>query len=284
MAGLLAGPTSTFVDLKPSCIYDSLLGTLRWQKARAMLRRMLLIGLLAVVAVLLCAAGGMYWAVTSAQPYYEAELQKPREVLRESSRQLESRFTTLHSDLQSQGTWQTVISADELNGWLAYKLPESFPDLLPEEVRDPRVAITAQDVILAARSNLGGVNAVVSVFVEPFVTDEGDLAVQLNQVLAGSLPIPTTDVIHRLSRATRRAGLPIRWTQSDGKTVMIVANELWNSEENQNRTLDAVELADGEMFLSGRTEVVDDGPSEVEIAAQEFDDATHWRDTSVIGR
>lgn len=249
-----------------------------------MIKRVLLIGLLAVIAVVLCAASGMYWAVTSAQPYYEAELQKPREVLRESSRQLESRFTALHSDLQSQGIWQTVISADELNGWLAYKLPESFPDLLPEEVRDPRVAITEQEVIMAARSNLGGVDAVVSVFVEPFVTDGGDLAVQLNQVLAGSLPVPTTDLIQRLSRATRRAGLPIRWTQSDGKTVMIVAHKLWDSEENQHRTLDAIELADGEMFLSGRTEVIEAEPTDLELAAEDLGEGTRWQDNSVIGR
>lgn len=221
-----------------------------------MIKRLLLFALLAVVGVVVCVGGGMYWAVTTAQPYYHVALQQPPEVLQESSRQLENRFSTLHSDLQSQGTWHTVVSADELNGWLAYKLPESFPDVLPKEIRDPRVAITAEQVIFAAKSELAGVEAVVSVFVEPFVTDDGDLAVELQQVLAGSLPVPTADLIDRVARGTRRAGLPIRWTQSEGKTVMIVARELWDTEQTQHRTLDALELAEGEMFLSGSTETV----------------------------
>lgn len=222
-----------------------------------MIKRLLLLGLLLVAGLVVSVAGGMYWAVTSAQPYYQVALEKPPEVLQENSRQLESRFATLHNDLQNEGTWQTVISADELNGWLAFKLPESFPDMLPEEVRDPRIAITERHLIFAAQSELAGVDAVVSVFVEPFVTANGDLAIQLDQVLAGSLPVPTADMIDRVAQATRRAGLPIRWTKSDDKVVMIVARELWDTDEAQHRTLGAIELSDGEMFLSGRTDVVE---------------------------
>lgn len=221
-----------------------------------MIKRLLLLGLLLVVGLTVVVTGGMYWAVSSTQPYYAAALQQPPEVLQESSRQLETRFTTLHSDVQTHGTWQTVVSADELNGWLAFKLPESFPKLLPKEVRDPRIAITPSEVILAARSEMAGVEAVVSVFVEPFVTEDGDLAIALHQVLAGALPVPTKEIIDRVSFATRRAGLPIRWTQSDGKAVMIVARALWDTKEHQHRTLEAIQLADGEMFLSGRTEEV----------------------------
>ncbi len=178
-------------------------------------------------------------------------------MLQEGSRQLESRFTTLHSDLQSQGRWQTVVSADELNGWLAYKLPESFPDMLPKEIRDPRIAITQQHVILAARSELAGVDAVVSIFVEPFVTEDGDLAIQLDQVLAGALPVPTSDMVARVALRHWRARLPIRWTQNNGKTVMIVARELWDREKAQHRTIDTIELAVGEVFLTGRTEAIE---------------------------
>jgi hypothetical protein len=72
------------------------------------------------------------------------------------------------------GEWRTVISADELNGWLATKLPEAFPELLPKSIRDPRVAITPDAVFLAAQSTIAGVDTVVSVEVEPFVTTDGD--------------------------------------------------------------------------------------------------------------
>lgn len=221
-----------------------------------MIKRLLLLSFAVLVVAILFGAGSMYWAVTSAQPHYVAALEEPAESLQESSRQLESRFTTLTSDLQSEGEWQTVITASELNGWLAFKLPESFPDMLPEEINDPRIAITPDMLVAAARSDVAGVDAVISVMVEPYVTEDGDLAVELKQVLAGSLPVPTKELVDRLRRATRRARLPIRWTQSGGNTVMIVAREIWDTDETQHRVLEAIELADGEMFLSGRTERV----------------------------
>ncbi|QDU57722.1 hypothetical protein [Aeoliella mucimassa] len=218
-----------------------------------MLKRIILLAILGVILVLGIGAGSMYWAVTSTQPYYELALEQPVEVLEESSRQLENRFTTLTSDVQAEGEWQTVISAQEVNGWLAFKLPESFPNLLPQEVQDPRVTITADDLILAARAHKSGMDVVISVYLEPFVTEEGDLAVEIKQVLAGSLPWPTKELVDQLGRESNRVGLPVRWTQSDGNTVMIVEHGLWDTEDAQQRVLEAIELADGEMFLSGRT-------------------------------
>ncbi|WP_442482260.1 hypothetical protein [Aeoliella sp. SH292] len=222
-----------------------------------MIKRIVLLVLLVAITVLLLGTGGAYWAVSSAEPRYVAALEQPPEMLEESSRQLESRITTLSSDLQSEGNWQTVVSADELNGWLAYKLPESFPELLPKEIRDPRVVITPSEVVLAARSEVAGIDTVVSVIVEPYVTEEGDLAIELRQVLAGALPVPTKDIIDRLRRATARAGLKLRWTQNGGNTVMIIGREMWDTEDTQHRVLEALELADGEMFLSGKTEEVE---------------------------
>lgn len=222
-----------------------------------MIKRLLLLAFAVLILAIAAVAGSIYWAVTSAQPHYIAALEEPTESLEASSRQLESRFTTLTSDLQSRGKWQTVITASELNGWLAFKLPESFPDMLPEEIHDPRITILPDTLVAAARSEIAGVKAVVSVMVEPYVTEDGDLAVELKQVLAGSLPVPTKELVDRLTRATRRARLPILWTQSGGNTVMIIAREMWDTDNGQHRVLEAIELTDGKMFLSGRTEQVE---------------------------
>lgn len=242
-----------------------------------MIKRVILLVLLSVVTVLLLGAGSMYWAVTSSQPHYMAALKEPAEVLEEGSRQLESRFTTLSSDLELEGDWRTVVSDHEVNGWLAYKLPESFPNLLPKEIRDPRVAITPNQLILAARSDVAGVDTVVSVLVEPYVTEDGDLAIELQQVLAGMLPVPTKDIVDRLQRGVRRAGLPIRWTRNGPNTVMIVDRELWDRDISQHRTLEAIELAEGEMFLTGRTE-------EVQVEEVQVEEVETAREPVVPGR
>lgn len=226
-----------------------------------MLKRLLLVSLLVCIAFLLGGAGGVYWAMTSTQPYYTNALAQDPAILEAHSRQLESRITALHSDTQTEGQWRTVVAADEINGWLALKLPESFPDLLPSAIRNPRTAITPNAVIVAAQSDVAGVETVVSVVVDPYVTEEGDLAIEINQVLAGALPVPNKEVIERLTVATRQAQLPIRWTQNAGRSVMIVARSLWENGDRQQRVLEAIELAEGELFLSGRTETVEKQPT-----------------------
>lgn len=221
-----------------------------------MMKRIVLLVALAALVIVVGVAGSMYWAVTSDQQYYVAALERTPATADESSQQLESRFSVLAGDVQSVGKWQTVLTDAEVNGWLAYKLPESFPDLLPEEIRDPRVAITPESVILAARSNVAGVETVVSVFVEPYVTEEGDLALELQQVLAGALPIPTKEILEKVRRATQRMELPIRWTRDGANAVMIVDRELWDSAVEQHRVLEAIELGEGELFLTGQTDEV----------------------------
>lgn len=222
-----------------------------------MWKRLLVLGLLVVVAVVASGLAGVYWAVTTAQPFYQQALEQDPVEQQTKSQELESRFTTLHSDLQSQGEWRTAIAADEINAWLATKLPESFPNMLPEQVREPRIAISAEEVKLAALSDVSGVETVLSVAFEPFVTDDGDLAIELRQVLAGALPMPSQNIVQRLAIATKRMNLPIHWTQNQGNAVMVLERRLWDTESGENRVLNAIELAEGELFLTGYTELIE---------------------------
>ncbi len=217
-----------------------------------MLKRIVLLGVLGLLLVIGATLGSMYWAVTTAQPYYLQALEQPTDQLEEGSRQLENRLTTFTSDVQSRGEWQTVVTAQEMNGWLAVKLPESYPEVLPDHVRNPRVSITPDDFILAAQFEKSGLQVVISLYVEPFVTEEGDLAVEVKKVSAGSMPWPTKEVVDEIAKFTKP--LPIGWTQSNGNNVMIIDHSIWDTDLTQQRVLEAVELADGEMFLSGYTE------------------------------
>lgn len=226
-------------------------------------KRLVLIGLLGAIVALAVSVGGLYMAVSTAQPYYQTALLQAPELLEEQSQKLESRLTALHNDATETGQWESVVSAEELNGWLATKLPEAFPNLLPKNLRDPRIAITPDAIYLAARSDVAGVDTVVTVVVEPFVTAEGDLAIELRQVLAGMLPLPSKEIIDKLVEATRSLELPIRWTQNGGNSVVVVERRLWDTDDQQHRRLEAIELAEGELFLSGRTEKVGGGQQAV---------------------
>ena len=219
--------------------------------------RIILKWLAGTMAVALLAAGGTTWwaysAVTQPPDFYQQILDADPEQMAEGSRQLESRVSALVSDAQKPGTWQSTITAEEMNGWLAVKLPESYPDLLPSEIKDPRVALSPEAFRLACRTQFGRVESVVTLALDAYVTDQNVLAIEIKTAHAGTLPLPTAPIAKDLAAGTAKTDLPVRWTQSGGQHVMLVDIDGWGDDTDEVRRLERVELADGALFLSGVT-------------------------------
>lgn len=192
-------------------------------------------------------------ALARAVPFYvEALASDPAEMER-ASRELESRLAAVYSEAQKTGRWHATFTAEQINSWLAVELPNSFPDLLSQDFRDPRVAISAEGVSLGFQTKVAGVETVIAVVTDMFVDEHGLLAIQLRSVQAGSLPLPTKDIVDRTQRAIKRSRLPCHWSQSTGDPVLLVNVSELVSGEHQQRELETVELHDGEIYLAGYT-------------------------------
>ena len=50
-------------------------------------------------------------------------------------------IAAIESAVNTPGRWQTTITAEEINGWLAVDMVKNHPKLLPPTFHDPRVAI-----------------------------------------------------------------------------------------------------------------------------------------------
>ena len=79
------------------------------------------------------------------------------------------------------------------------------------------------------------------------------VGIQLHNVTAGSLPIPIGTLIDEINTYAEKANLPLRWQQRDGDPVALITVPSEGPEIEGVIRIDALELKDGEILLSGET-------------------------------
>jgi len=212
--------------------------------------RIAAIGALVVTATLLAAFGAAYYAARQVRPFYEQALNTEPAVLEQGSRELESRATALYSDVKQVGRWKALFTTEQINGWLATQLTENAKGALPENIRDPRIAIARDVLTLGFRTSSGGVETVISVDAAAKVTEHGAVAIQLISVKAGNLPLPVLQLADELAAACKKLNLPVRWTRQDDKPVALV-----EIRTKESVFVDAIQLDEGQLYVAGHTEM-----------------------------
>jgi len=208
------------------------------------------------VGLILLVMAGMFALYTATQHVPEAYTQAMRvdpikqekdsdEMLRQAS--------ALTGELQKEGRWQVLFTAEQINGWLAVDMVENHPELVSPEFADPRVAITPQSVTIFGRITRGGQESVASLVIEPYLSENNELGLRIRDIRAGSVPLPLGRVLDTMSTSAGNAGYQMRWLKADGDPVsLITIPEL--SDGGRIITVDTLRLGDGEVFLSGETE------------------------------
>lgn len=167
----------------------------------------------------------------------------------------------LHNQSTKPGRWQAEFTDEQINAWLATILPRNHPRALPAEIRDPRVKITEQGVQVAWRHQTERFQTVVSLSGRVYLTDKpNQVALRLQGVHAGWIPLPLDQVLRRVREAARQQGVDLLWSQQDGDPVAMcrVPARLERYPDREIR-LESVELAPGRVRLAGQTERVAGG-------------------------
>lgn len=217
---------------------------------------------LAVVALAGVAAGVSFFAAYRASQhvpeFYEKAIARQPESQAEASHELVKQVFDLRNDVNQVGQWKAVFTDEQINGWLAADLPAKFPDALPKEIHDPRVAIDPQQAQIACRYESSKTSTVVSLALEIHLTDEPNVvAVRIRQARAGLLPLPVKQGLDKITAAARAAGIPLRWVQKDGDPVALITVPAEHEQYSQRLLrLETIELRSGEVFLSGQTEAI----------------------------
>jgi hypothetical protein len=219
--------------------------------------RIAAVSLAATAAVVVFALWAVYRAAQQVRPFYQQALELDPAALERGKEELESRATALYSDARQAGTWRALFTDEQINGWLALQLADRSTGRtgeLTRAMREPRIAIAPNLLTLGFTTTQGGVDTVVSVDGSVFLTDEGDVAVRLMKVQAGTLPLPMALVADQIAAGCRQLSLPVLWTHDDGRPVAIIRIRNVDDSHSWRLTLDSIELNEGELYVAGHTD------------------------------
>ncbi len=154
--------------------------------------------------------------------------------------------------MNRHGPWHVVITAEEINGWLAVDLRKNHPNALPASVHDPRVVIEPNEVTVACRYDRGGVDSVLSLTLQPYVPEPSVVALRIVRGRAGMLPVPLKNVLDGISKGAAEMQLRLRWAQVGSDPVALIS--LPDDDADRVVRIKSLELRKGEIDVSGLTE------------------------------
>lgn len=209
----------------------------------------------AIVGVAAVLAGvallGLFLAARYEPAFYCEAMETDPSVLEEGSDAMLRQAASLASAVKKDPHWESLITADQINGWLAVDMVKNHPNALPPTLSDPRVAIDSKRITMACRFNQDGVSSVLSLTVEPYMPEPNVVALRIVKARAGLLPAPLNKVIEGVKRAARAMDLHLEWRNTDGDPVALLS--LQPTEDERPVRIETLRLGNGEIYLAGST-------------------------------
>jgi hypothetical protein len=217
---------------------------------RKLKRRWMILGL---ILVLLIGTPLVLWGLISHQPEFYRELvTAPPEQRREKARKFVAQSLQLRNDVMNEPRWEAAFSDQQVNAWLAEDLVNHFADQIPPGVRDPRVRFEMDRVILGFKLDDGPFPSVITVMARARVPDENVLALTLEKIQAGMLPIPADQLLDKITAHAQAHGLDLRWEREGHLPVALIRYSPHS--RRRDIVLEQLEVLNGQIRLSGRSD------------------------------
>jgi hypothetical protein len=209
----------------------------------------------ATVGVVLVVGGVVvYRAVKDVPEFYRQALEVNLADHAVASDKMVRQATGLASDVQKEGRWTAVFTADEINGWLAVEMVKNHRELLPPSVSDPRVSIQPDGATMACTYHSGAIDVVTSLAVDVYMVQPGVVGLRIKGVRAGSLPLPLLGrVLNEVSQATRQLEWDVRCRWEEGDPVVTISIPPPRNPGGKPVRIEGVELVEGEIRVAGET-------------------------------
>ncbi len=219
---------------------------MRWPSKR-------IYGYCAVALLVAIATPLLLWVSVTHKPKFYEELIDARvgEDREAEAKQFVAQSLQLRNDIANEPTWEAIFSDREVNAWLAEDLVKHFADQLPPEVHDPRIAFEADRVTLAFGLDQGPVRSVIWVVARPRIPEDNVIALTLEKIRAGALPVPPEKIINTLAANAKRNGVDVSWKMEEGLPVVTIRYQA--SRVRNDVVLERVNIRHGQIRLSGRT-------------------------------
>jgi len=216
---------------------------------RKIKRRWVVLGLaLAALAVVPTAL----WVLLTYQPeFYRNVAAIPPERRHAEAEKFLAQSLQLRNDIVNEPRWEAVFTDEQVNSWLEEDLVSHFADQIPPGVREPRVAFEMDRVHLGFQLDQGPVRSVVSVTARIRVPGENELALTIEAIRAGVVPVPAEQLLDRITETARSHGLDVRWERDGEFPVALV--KYTPDPRRRDVVLERLQILTGQIRLAGRS-------------------------------
>lgn len=166
------------------------------------------------------------------------------------ARRMLSKASAIHAAARRSGAWDVVITADEVNAWLAVDLPRNHGQLLPGGMTEPRVAFTPHHVHVGARVRSGPLSAVAWMDVEVRLRGVNQIGLALVDARIGAVPLPRAAILADVGRRLAALGLVTDLRRLDDRPLLVVSVPSTYDTAGGGR-LDSLAVTAGELLLAG---------------------------------
>jgi hypothetical protein len=216
---------------------------------RTMKRRWIVLG--AVVATLVVAPTTL-WLLLSYQPeFYRRIAIIPPERRRAEAKKFVAQSLQLRNDIVNEPRWEAVFTDEQVNSWLEEDLVTHFADQIPDGVHEPRVVFEIDRVHLGFQLDQGPVRAIVSVMAKVRVTSPNELEMTIESIRAGMVPIPSEQLLERITDQARSRGLDVRWDRDGDARIAYV--KYTPDPRRRDVILERLQVLNGQIRLAGRS-------------------------------
>ncbi len=219
-----------------------------------MKRNSLVFGL--ATALLLCGAGTVLALLVRHEPDFYRECASPpgKERTKESN-QLMSAFGNLYQQITADRVWQARFPQKWINSFFDEQfLSSGLADrILPEGFTAPRIAILPDLIRLAFRYRVGPVSTIISIDMRVWLAarEPNVVALELQGLHAGSLPISAQSLLERVSETARQNNIEVTWYRYKGNPVALLRFQA--DQDRPTYRLERLTLHDGLIEIHGRS-------------------------------
>lgn len=216
---------------------------------RKIKRRWIILGL--VVAALVVVPTSLWVLLTYQPEFYRNVAAIPPERRHVEAQKFVAQSLQLRNDIVNEATWEAVFTDEQVNSWLEEDLVEHFADQIPAGVHEPRVVFELDRVHLGFQLDQGPLRSVVSVVARVRVPGENELALTIEKIRAGVVPIPADQLLDRITETARSHGLEVRWERDGDLPVALV--KYTPNPRRRDVVMERLLILNGQIRLAGRS-------------------------------
>jgi hypothetical protein len=213
---------------------------------------------IAILVVVGVGSLSTWWAVRQTQQVPEFYTRATRQLpidLAAASETLQYDVVQLQDAASQVGSWYASFTEEQINAWLVQQFPLEFPKILPKGVEEPRIVIEDRRVLAAARYKNSRIDTIVSFEIKVELTEHANvLAVRIENLRAGSLPLPLQSFLRGISVEAAKGDIEVIWDMdATGPVALVTVPSEHTSYERSPVIIEAVTLHNGHVLLAGHT-------------------------------